>query len=50
MITIPVTTDPVSGALIPSQPIPANAIAVACNGTAYTVYQPGDTVPVQDQG
>lgn len=45
MITIPVATDPVSGALIPSTPIPVDAIAIICNGTVYTVYQPGDTVP-----
>jgi hypothetical protein len=48
MITIPVATDPVSGALIPSLLIPADAIAVICNGTVYTVYQPGDRVPQQD--
>lgn len=50
MITIPIATDPVTNSLIPSQPIPANAIAVVCNGTQYTVYQPGDTVPAQFQG
>jgi hypothetical protein len=26
--------------------IPANAIAVHCNGTTVTVYEPGDVVPV----
>lgn len=49
MITIPVATDPVSGALIPSQPFPADMIAVVCDGVNYTVYEPGDTVPSQDQ-
>jgi len=49
MITIPVLTDPVSGVQSPSQPIPTNAIAVVCDGTTYTVYQPGDTVPAQYQ-
>lgn len=49
MITIPVVTDPVSGVLTPSQPIPSNAIAVVCTGSSYTVYQPGDSVPAQYQ-
>jgi hypothetical protein len=47
MITIPVATDPVSNDLIPSSPIPANAIAIVCDGTNYTIYQPGDVVPTQ---
>lgn len=25
----------------------ADAIAIRCDGTVYTVYQPGDTVPAQ---
>lgn len=50
MITIPAITDPVTSSLIPSQPIPSNAIAVVCDGTNYTVYLPGDTVPAQFQG
>lgn len=31
--------------LAPTQSIPANAIAVICDGTKYTVYEPGDTAP-----
>jgi hypothetical protein len=49
MITIPAVTDPISGALTPALPIPEEAIAVVCNGATYTVYEPGDTVPTQDQ-
>lgn len=45
MTTIPVTVDSVTGALAPSAPIPADAIAIVCDGANYTVYQPGDTVP-----
>ena len=47
MITIPVLRTMASDgeALSPSQPIPADAIAVICDGEHYNVYQPGDTVP-----
>ncbi|TDY26316.1 hypothetical protein B0G81_6826 [Paraburkholderia sp. BL6665CI2N2] len=44
MIAIPVATDD-NGTLYPSDPIPPDAIAVVCDGTNYTVYQPGDTLP-----
>ena len=57
MITIPVTTidlTDINGnpttSYVPLSPIPANAIAVTCDGTNYTVYEPGDTVPAQFQG
>ncbi len=29
----------------PSEPIPANAIYVVCDGTNYTVYEQGDELP-----
>ncbi|MCA8198367.1 hypothetical protein [Burkholderia vietnamiensis] len=45
MMTIAVTTDPVSGALAPATPIPGVAIAIVCDGTRYIVYEPGDTPP-----
>lgn len=49
MITIPATSipDPAGGGniLAPASPLPADALAVVCDGTNYTVYQPGDTVP-----
>jgi len=47
MITIPVvTTETPTGLLLtPSQPIPADAISIICDGEHYNVYQPGDTVP-----
>lgn len=52
MITIPVkqvpSTDDQGNAttmLVPSTPVPANAIAVMCDGVNYTIYQPGDEVP-----
>lgn len=49
MIVIPAVTDS-NGVQSPQTPIPADAIAVACDGSTYTVYEPGDAVPVQDQG
>lgn len=47
MITIPCTNigtadEPLLSA---ATPIPPDAIAVICDGTNYTVYEPGDTVP-----
>ena len=45
MITIPATID-VNGVQSPKIPIPANAVTVVCDGSTYTVYQPGDAVPV----
>ncbi len=50
MTTIPVTTTqtPDGPLLSPARPFPADAIAIRCDGTNYTVYQPGDTVPAQD--
>jgi len=49
MITIPAvrTTTPDGDLLSPAQPFPANAIAIVCDGSRYTVYQPGDAVPTQ---
>lgn len=49
MIAIPAVTD-ANGVQSPQTPIPANAIAVLCDGATYTVYEPGDTVPAQAQG
>lgn len=52
MISIPVTTL-ADNSLAPSQPIPANAIAVVCDGTAYHVYEAGDSlsgIPVPASG
>jgi hypothetical protein len=47
MIAIPVVRTETSGGelLSPSQPIPADAITIICDGEHYNVYQPGDTVP-----
>jgi len=45
MITIPAITDPATQTQYPSTPVPADAIAVLCDGATYTVYEPGDTVP-----
>ena len=47
MITIPVIrTVTADGELLtPAQPIPANAIAVICDGEHYNVYQSGDRIP-----
>lgn len=47
MIKIPVTTiDTDEGALnVPASPIPADAIAVECDGSNYIVYLPGDALP-----
>lgn len=47
MITIPIINvgtadEPINA---PADPLPANAIAVLCDGTNYIIYQPGDTVP-----
>lgn len=44
MITIPAVTD-ANAIQSPATPIPADAIAVVCDGSTYTVYQVGDTVP-----
>jgi hypothetical protein len=44
MITIPAVTD-ANGIQSPATPIPADAIAVVCDGSIYTVYQSGDEVP-----
>ena len=35
----------VGNILKPSEPIPANAIRVVCDGTNYTVYEQGDELP-----
>ena len=34
-----------STVLAPAQPIPANATAVTCDGSNYTVYLAGDNLP-----
>lgn len=46
MITFPAVLD-ANGVQSPSQPIPTDAVAVVCDGTTYTVYGPGDTLPEQ---
>jgi hypothetical protein len=48
MTTIPALVDG-NGVQYPATPIPTDAIAVVCDGTNYTVYEPGDTVPAQFQ-
>jgi len=49
MTTIPVvrTTTPDGDLLSPEHPFPADAIAIRCDGTVYTVYQAGDVLPTQ---
>ncbi len=49
MIQIPVATiDTPDGPLLsPASPFPVDAVVIVCDGTTYTVYQPGDTVPVE---
>lgn len=46
MTSIPAVLD-ANGVQSPKTPIPADAIAVICDGSTYTVYQPGDQVPQQ---
>ena len=43
MILIPVVL--VDDVLKPSEPIPASAVRVVCDGTDYTVYEQGDDLP-----
>lgn len=43
-MTIPAVLD-ANGVQSPAQPLPASAIAVSCDGSTYTVYEPGDTFP-----
>jgi hypothetical protein len=45
-IAIVTTADADGEHIAPAAPFPANAIAIQCDGTKYTVYEPGDTVPV----
>ncbi|MCA8427852.1 hypothetical protein [Burkholderia seminalis] len=47
MIAIPVVNVGTADAPInaPAHPIPDDAIATVCDGTIYTIYQPGDIVP-----
>jgi hypothetical protein len=49
MITIPVVlTATLDGELLsPAQPIPADVIAIICDGENYNVYEVGDEVPAQ---
>ena len=35
----------VDNVLKPSEPIPATALRVVCDGTNYTVYEQGDELP-----
>ncbi|WP_234197151.1 hypothetical protein [Pseudacidovorax sp. NFM-22] len=44
MIVIPAIE--VDGVLRPSEPYPENCIEIRCNGITYTVYEPGDDVPM----
>jgi hypothetical protein len=48
MITIPAVTD-ANSVQSPQTPISADAIAVVCDGSTYTVYEPGDTVPAAQE-
>lgn len=48
MTTIPALVDG-NGIQYPATPFPTDMIAVVCDGMTYTVYEPGDTVPSQDQ-
>ena len=43
MVLIPVVL--VDSILKPSEPIPANALRVVCDGTNYIVYEDGDELP-----
>ena len=43
MILIPASL--VGNVLKPSEPIPANAIRVVCDGQDYIVYEVGDELP-----
>jgi hypothetical protein len=49
MIVIPAITDPKTGSLVPSQPIPKDASAIFCNGVNFTVYEKGDVIPPEHQ-
>lgn len=47
MRVVPVTLDDNGSINVPETPWPpANALAVHCDGANFTVYEPGDTVPV----
>lgn len=43
MIIIPIQA--INGVNHPSQPCPADAVQIVCNGQEYIVYQPGDELP-----
>ncbi|MGQ7937349.1 hypothetical protein [Paraburkholderia sp. D1E] len=45
MTTIPAVIDPISGIQSPASAFPDGAIAIICDGSVYTIYQPGDQVP-----
>lgn len=51
MMLIPVMTMPTPDGAVnaPSIPFPADAVAIACDGTNYAVYQAGDTQPQPPQ-
>lgn len=44
-ISITVIQSPQGPVLTPAEPLPADALAIVCNGTTYTVYEQGDTPP-----
>lgn len=53
MKTIPIlktTDDQGIDVISPATPFPKDAIAITCNGTEYTVYQTGDTMPTLSEG
>lgn len=50
MIPVMTVTTPDGPCLTPASPFPADAIAIACDGASYTVYEPGDTLPQAPQG
>jgi hypothetical protein len=44
MISIPAVTD-ANGVQSPETPLPVDAVAIVCDGSTYTVYEPGDALP-----
>lgn len=43
MKTIPAQL--IDGVLVPSEPLPSDALSVSCDGAIYTIYEDGDTLP-----